>query len=858
MPAPDLAPMLDLDLPYPGLRPFEADEAFLFYGRRGHTDELLRRLATNRFLAVVGTSGSGKSSLVRAGLLPALYRGFLAGATSQWRIAVMKPGDAPMANLAKALRDRGVPVDELSRSSLGLVQAVNKAGFVPGEGLLIVADQFEELFRFRQEHTDGGAEANLFVMSLLEAADSFSAPIYVVLTMRADFLGDCTQFPGLAEALNRSQYLIPRLTREQRREAIEKPARLVDAAMAPRLVQRLLNELGDDPYQLPVLQHALNRTFRKWKGAAGEIDFEHYEAAKTLEGALNDHADALLRELPEAAQPWVEKLFRCLTTTLSGGRPVRRAARLNRIYDVLAITDDGSRALVRSVIEKYAQRENSLLVCSPPGEIRPESVIDITHESLISRWTKLKRWVEEEAEAVRWYGSAAEDALRHRRGQAGTWRDPELGRALALAENGPWNEAWARLNLPDLGIGYQDVRGFLDRGADEQRAIKRRVRVVWIGSIALLAAALTAVTAFWWERGREIEAQHGMIELQRRVHVLDNEVAAKEVEKSAYQERLRQAGLSASERAELQRRLDTATVDLKKLGEQRTRAELLEADLKKAQQDRDALMQQLDSAPSKETTVPLAEHQKALAKIASLEEELRKTKAPPNSVALRVGTFAQTRTGKDGLTYVWIPPGQFMMGCSPDDKECDPSEKPQHPVNVTHGFWLGQTEVTVAAYARFSKKPIGRQNPDFPITGVTWFEAKSYCEWAGLRLPTEAEWEYAARAGTTGATYGPLNDVAWYRANSGELYHAVRGKLPNAWELYDMLGNVWEWVADWYDAKYYQQSPNTDPLGPSTGEDRVVRGGVWASVPRAVRASERAYNDPSGQGYSFGFRCAGQ
>src|SRR4051794_10839578 len=141
LPATELAPLPKVDLPYPGLRPFEPDEAFLFYGRNTHTDELLRRLATNRFLAVVGTSGSGKSSLVRAGLLPALYRGFLAGGVSQWRIAVMKPGDAPMANLAKALAGQKIPIEDLSRSSLGLVQAVAKAGFAPGEGLLIVADQ---------------------------------------------------------------------------------------------------------------------------------------------------------------------------------------------------------------------------------------------------------------------------------------------------------------------------------------------------------------------------------------------------------------------------------------------------------------------------------------------------------------------------------------------------------------------------------------------------------------------------------------------------------------------------------------------------------------------------------------------
>ena len=149
----------------------------------------------NRFLAVVGTSGSGKSSLVRAGLLPALYRGLFAGGVLQWRIAVMKPGECPMANLALALAEQNIPTEKLTRSSQGLQQAV-RLHLRSTRRTADVADQFEELFLLCEQQRDGGAEANLFVTSLLEAADSFALPIYVVLTMRSDFLGDCTQFAG--------------------------------------------------------------------------------------------------------------------------------------------------------------------------------------------------------------------------------------------------------------------------------------------------------------------------------------------------------------------------------------------------------------------------------------------------------------------------------------------------------------------------------------------------------------------------------------------------------------------------------------------------------------------------------------
>jgi formylglycine-generating enzyme required for sulfatase activity len=216
---------------------------------------------------------------------------------------------------------------------------------------------------------------------------------------------------------------------------------------------------------------------------------------------------------------------------------------------------------------------------------------------------------------------------------------------------------------------------------------------------------------------------------------------------------------------------------------------------------------------------------------------------------------------KDGLTYVWIPPGKFMMGCSPDDSERGSDEKPPHEVTITRGFWMGQTPVTEAAYARFAKaagKSAASANPDLPVVNVSWEDAQGYCQWAGLRLPTEAEWEYTARAGTTGSRYGILLDIAWYQGNSEGKLHPVRGKQPNAWGLYDMLGNVWEWVADWYEEKYYGRSPATDPAGPASGQSRVRRGGSWDGAPKWVRASVRSRYEPEKRRHLIGFRCAGE
>jgi tetratricopeptide (TPR) repeat protein len=490
--------------PFPGLRPFDAHENHLFFGRDGQSDDLLRRLRRQRFIAVVGTSGSGKSSLVRAGLLPALHGGFMLGAGSNWRVAVLRPGNNPIGHLAHALRrddvlgaedeDQEIQLSiteaSLRRSALGLLEVVRQARVPAHDNLLIVVDQFEELFRVKG--AAGGArsdDAAAFVKLLLEATRQTELPIYALITMRSDFLGDCSQFRDLPEMINDGQYLIPRMTRDQRREAITGPVAVGGAEITPRLVNRLLNEVGDNPDQLPLLQHALMRMWQQWEkegDAKAALDLPHYESIGGLSEAISRHADEAYDELSgERSQRIAEILFKLLTERGSDNREIRRPTRLAEVCAV-AGAEEGE---VRAIIEGFRREGRSFLMPPPGVPLRDNTFIDISHESLIRGWRRLQRWVDDEALSARIYRRLAETAILYRAGEAGLWREPDLPIALAWREKHQPNAAWGARYSPD----FADAMEFLDesqRARDAEQAERERVRRKTLRLTQALAAVL--------------------------------------------------------------------------------------------------------------------------------------------------------------------------------------------------------------------------------------------------------------------------------------------------------------------------------------------------------------------------------
>ena len=210
-----------------------------------------------------------------------------------------------------------------------------------------------------------------------------------------------------------------------------------------------------------------------------------------------------------------------------------------------------------------------------------------------------------------------------------------------------------------------------------------------------------------------------------------------------------------------------------------------------------------------------------------------------------------------GIQMLLVPPGTFMMGASPGDTQASDKEKPAHEVTITKAFYLGITEVTQAQWLKvMDTNPSAFPGESLPVDSVSWDDISVFLKKArgGLQLPTEAEWEYACRAGTKGATYGDLDLIAWDEFSSGGTTHAVGKLQPNALGFFDMLGNVCEWCEDW-DGPYKSGSV-TNPTGPTTGQSRLLRSGYLCSSSNGCRVSQRSGYPPDNVYSSFGFRVA--
>ncbi len=574
--------------PFVGLRAFEEKEDYLFFGRNKQISELLQKFKDSRFLVVIGSSGSGKSSLVKSGLLPAIYSGFLT-VGSNWRVAVMRPGENPIGYLAKELASEGtlyaettstnIPYESIIESSLrrsenGLVQVYKDAHLDARENLLVVVDQFEELFRFNKyekQYTPGKSDAIHFIQILLTAAQQKECPVYVLLTMRSDFLGDCAEFRGLPEAINEGQYLVPRMIRDEIREAITGPVAVSTATITQRLVTRLLNDLNNDTDQLPILQHAMMRTWDAWhqrNQPATPIDFEDYEKIGTMKSALSLHADEAYAELAtEKERKICELMFKALTDSASDIRGIRRP---RSIADLCLLTG-GSIPEVINQVEIFRKPGRTFLMPPLGIDLTEKSVIDISHESLMRVWQRLVQWTEEEIRSGELFMRLANSAQLKEQGQRGLLKNPELEITLNWKEKNKPIAKWAegyKANFEQAMTYLEDSRKedlaekkFL---ADKEATRKRLVRTI----MALLLLGIIASIIIVINSKRLIkEANEGKQEA-----IKQREIAEKATREATKSDNLRKIALvraeSSAEEAFRKQKLADSSAELATLKQQ--------------------------------------------------------------------------------------------------------------------------------------------------------------------------------------------------------------------------------------------------------------------------------------------------
>ena len=470
--------------PYPGLRPFNEEESIFFKGREQQVERIVKRLEEKKFLMVNGASGDGKSSLIFAGVIPYAKAGFFKAKYNNWLVADFRPERAPLKNIAasvcrqlkienvsetekklgygfSALCDlyKSSPyyIDEKSSEWLQADEAQKKAIKRKGANLLILVDQFEEFFTNPENYQKGvpSIESQKTINLLLETyklATAQDLPIYVVCTMRSDYIGQCASFRGLAEAIGYSQFFVPRLKRKEIEQVIEGPAELAGGKISKRLTQTLINNLTEGFDQLPILQHALNHVWKMAENGVVELDLIHLAQVggispkvltiedrekfnqwfgklpeykqqllqnPSLSNVLNAHANELYltahlhyyekfgEEISiERSQKIIKGVFTCLTK-MDTGRAVRNRMTLEEISQIIQ-NDFSDTRTIDKLLSIYREQGNTFIQpFLEEGQnyqaLSPNQVLDITHESLIRNWTQLNEWAKEEYEHLQNY-----------------------------------------------------------------------------------------------------------------------------------------------------------------------------------------------------------------------------------------------------------------------------------------------------------------------------------------------------------------------------------------------------------------------------------------------------------------------
>jgi len=778
--------------PYRGLLYFREEDAPFFCGREAAIAGLVDAVGHGSLIAVVGASGCGKSSVVRAGLVPALRR----DGARVWDVATFVPGARPFHRLAAGLLplldpdtdgvNRLIEVNKLAEAlesgtvHLPEIVAQIMAKQAGTDRLLLVADQWEELYTLT---VDEGVRRRLIDELLMATSAS---PLTVALTLRGDFVGHALAYRPLADQLQGAQVNIGPMVREELRRAVEQPAEKVGLRFAPGMVDRILDDAGDEPGNLPLLEFVLRQLWDRRQH--GELQHEAYEDLGRLHGAVAKKADEVYAHLSELEKQAVQRVFlRLATPTEEGDYARRRAARSELGAGVL------------EVVKKLADER---LLVTAPGAATAEETVEVSHEALLRRWGRLKGWLDGHREFLLWRRRFAELVATW---STGGKRDDALATGVFLDEA----ERWQREQGEQLSL---EEREYIAASAARRRQEVEAERLRREQELASAQALAEAEAA----RAREAEARRAA-EAARATEAEARGAAeaerAREAEKRAAAEAARATEAEARGVAETERA---------KEAEGRARA------LQRARR----------------WTLVSAAFFLILAVGLAI--------APARRWVARWSLGREV--ARDMVQIPFPEDGKFPMGCVGDkDGDCakaeDEKDEKRHMATLPRRFDLMRDLVTVAQFRQYSdalntpltRQPKGR-GEDSPVVYVGWEDARRFCDFVGGRLPTEAEWEYSARGGHDDWIY-PWGDEEPSK-------EAV--ERPHGFGLRHMSGVVYQWTESIYandpiDGPY---DPASDEARVLRG------GSLGFSIPLVMRASYRAFFLPGDRSYYLGFRCA--
>jgi len=494
--------------PFPGLRPFAPEESDLFFGREGESEEVVGKLLKNKFVTVIGASGSGKSSLIYCGVLPKVKK-LKTDKNADWRILTFRPGNDPFGNLADALSeslyasgnerlDRNTILSELQNNPDGISGAVRNLMLKPEEKVLIVVDQFEELFRYSTlGKTDPSlAPAGWFVDFLVDTVDQSTGNIFTIITMRSDFIGECAHFQGLTQLINNSNYLVPHMGSENYRQAIEGPVKYAGAEIDPALVEILLKDIGDRTDQLPVLQHAMMRTWSHWRELDDldrPINKSDHDSVGTMSNAMSLHANEAYEELSLRGKEICEVMFKTLTEKGSDNKGLRRPSDVKTIKSIAGCTSEE----LFDVVEKFRVPARSFITPRHNVPLTEDSIIDLSHESLMRLWDRLREWVDDEASSVQMYMRLSEASAMYQQGKTSLWRPPDLQLAINWRDSHKPTLTWATRYNPAFERAMVYLRTsekeYLEEEANKIRLQKRQLKRTKIVLIIVSFAAILSM-----------------------------------------------------------------------------------------------------------------------------------------------------------------------------------------------------------------------------------------------------------------------------------------------------------------------------------------------------------------------------